>query len=160
MTRGHHKAVGGFGGDFETIRDRISLHDEGMISSSRKILWNVIEYRLPVVFDAHRLPVNRLWPANNLSTEELSDRLMAKAHSENGGVLGKSLDNVQRNSCVIRGSRARRDQYSIGRKFIYLVNLCLIVSKHLHIRAKLAQILNEVVRERVVIVDNNEHSRD
>jgi len=68
---------------------------------------------------------------------------------------------VRGNSCRIRSSRSRRDQDTFGLDLILdLVHRHLVVADDEHLGTELAQILHEVIGERVVIIDYKQHFSD
>ena len=88
----------------------------------------------------------------------LSYRLVPKAHAEDRNILGKSVEYLKRNARRVRCSRAGRDQDLFRLQIaFYLVHRDLVVAKDLHLGSELAEVLDEVVRERIVIVDYQQH---
>src|ERR1700730_5952843 len=102
--------------------------------------------------------MHQLRRAYDLATERLANRLMAQADAQNWNAAGKALDYLQRNSGAIRCARARRDYDPFGEQLRFdLLDCDLIVAAHLNGLAQFAEILNQVVGERIVVVDDEEH---
>src|SRR5919112_4147357 len=94
--------------------------------------------------------------AHHPSAVRGGERLVPEAHSEHRhSVLGVAADRVLGETCLLRRARARRHDHAVGAA---LEQLRQIVAHHLDVGPELAEVLDEVVGERVVVVDY-EHAR-
>src|SRR5689334_20156757 len=88
------------------------------------------------------------------------DGLVTKAHAQCRNAVAEGADNLDGDACLRRGAWSGR-QYDRGRRHSAdLVDSDCIVAMHDDLRAKLAEVLHEVVRERIVVVDDEEHRRE
>src|SRR3989442_1104284 len=73
-----------------------------------------LENRPVVVADFARLAVHQVGSWNHFPAKGLADGLMTKANSENGHLPFKSLEQLQRDTCLIGTSRSRRNDDPVG----------------------------------------------
>src|SRR5665213_2852243 len=81
-----------------------------------------------------------------------TDRLMPQAHSEYRYPAGHLLDQGHADPCVFRNPRPGAQQYAVERSGVPWFDL--VVAQHHTGRPKLAQVLDEVEDEAVVVVDD------
>ena len=96
--------------------------------------------------------------SHDVSPKHLPDGLMTEAHSEDRSIGAELGDDRRTNTGVFGATRAWRDQNSIEVQGAYLVNRQHIVAVHDRFSSELAEILNKVVDERVVVIDH-QHAR-
>jgi len=102
----------------------------------------------------NRFAVNRFRSSDDLAAKMLPDRLMAETYAKDRQAIGKPLYHPKRDASRIRRPRPRRDQDTLRFEVIfYLIHRDLVIANNAHLGPKLAQILHEVVGERIVIVD-------
>src|SRR5262249_30561954 len=106
------------------------------------------------------LAVHQVRRADDLRAEGLADRLMAETHPEDGRRAREAQYDVDADACVGGRARPGRDHDVRGRHDGDLLERDLVVADDLRVRAQLAEVLDEVVRERVVVVDDEDHRRD
>ena len=99
-------------------------------------------------------PVHDSLGANDLASEYRCNGLMTQAYAKYGVFTGISLHERHREARGFGPPRPRGYDDHLGREFGHLIEFELIVSPHRHIRAQFGQILNEVVGERIVIIDH------
>src|ERR1044071_6950672 len=148
----HDLAVLGLRRHGEAGRQALALDDERVVPGGHEFIRNPRENPAAIVTDVRHLAVHHASRAHHLATESLSNRLVPQAHAE------ERRDEGQRNAGVVRRAGARREhdvRRSQRRDFVYRD---LVVAEHSHLRAELAQVLREVVGERVVVVDQRDHA--
>src|ERR1051326_5549579 len=91
------------------------------------------------------------------SAECLTDRLMTQADTENRHLATELLDDAQRHAGVSGCAGSGRDNDSIRRHFFDLIERDFVVAADFDTLPQLAEILREVVRKRVVVVDDQKH---
>src|SRR6185369_4150460 len=100
----------------------------------------------------------QLGRANHFATKRLTNRLMAQTHSKQRNFPRESLDHVDRDSRTVWRSGAGRDHDPLRTQTILnLVERDAIVAPHFNRRAQLTEILDQVVSERIVVVDYQQH---
>jgi hypothetical protein len=110
------------------------------------------------VLNVRDLAMRRHGGAHDLRAEMLGYRLMPEAHSKQRNAPRKVPYDVQRNASVAWSARPRRKN-DMGRLHRFdIVDSDRVVSVHAYQSTQSAKGLNEVVRKRVVIVDNEKHS--
>lgn len=154
----HYESVGRFRRDLKLAGHGFAFDDKRMITPRIKILRNAVKERASVVTDRNQLSVHRFRAADDVPAEVLSDRLMSETNAEDRHLARKMLDRRDRNARVLGRSGSGR-YYEMRWLEIAFDRLDghLVISNDAHLGAKLAEILDEVVCERIVIVDNNEH---
>src|SRR5690606_5819765 len=86
----------------------------------------------------------------------LHDALMAEADAEHRDAAGECLDHRERDARILRAARARRDHEMRRRERLRVRHGQRIVAVDVHVRAEHEERLHEVVRERVVVVDQKQ----
>ncbi len=100
------------------------------------------------------LAVHRL-AAHGAAAERLDQRLVPEADAEHGRAgAGEGADRLDRVAGLGRGAGPRGDDEPIGLAVEQLLDRRAIVAHRLHLGAELAQVLDEVVGEGVVVVDD------
>src|SRR4051812_15598558 len=123
-----------------------------------KVVFDAFEDTPAVVADARGLAVHDAPGPHHLSAEGLADRLMAEAHAEERHAARERRDQLERDAGIAGGARTRRE-HDVGRRERRdFVDGNLIVPEHPHLRPELAQVLRQVVSERVVVVDQRNHA--
>src|SRR5437660_593536 len=125
-----------------------------MITAGIELLDDVFEDCFIVVLNLRRLAVKELRRAHYPPTERLTYRLMAQANTENRKLAGEVANDFHRYTGVIGRAGTWRDHNSIrsDRRF-NLANGYFVIAAHFDSLAQFAEILHEVVSERIVVVD-------
>ena len=116
----------------------------------------VPEHPLALMVELIGLAVHDTGGAHDLAAEGLADGLMAEAHAEDGQATGEMADHVQGDPGLVRRVRPRRQADPIGRKSLDAGQIDGIVAHGVDIFTEFAEILDEVVGERVVVVDHQQ----
>src|SRR5204863_5958688 len=90
--------------------------------------------------------------------EHRTDRLVSQAHAKNRHGLAELLNHCHRDAGILRTARSRRNDNSIRTGLDDVGERHRIVAHDEHVSAELAQILNEVVGKRIVVVDDAHHA--
>src|SRR5262249_7398105 len=123
---------------------------ERVVAADLQLVRESFEEAAAVVPDDARLPVHELTGRADLPTERLHDRLVPEADAErrDAGVTHERHDALRRPAWPGRDDEPLRLQpVEVGR----------VVAPHDDVRAELAEEVREVVRERVVVVDQQDH---
>jgi len=100
------------------------------------------------------LAVHQFLGMHNLAAERFADRLMPKANAEQRNLAGKLADDGERNPGLRRSRRSRRDHQILGIQARDLAQRDRVVAEDLHLLPQLAEVLDDVVGEGVVVVDH------
>ena len=129
---------------------------EGVVAADFELVREPGEQAAAVVPDGAGLPVHELLRGLDLAAEGFDDRLMAEADAQRGHGRCQAADNVRRGPGVGRPAGARGDD-EVGRaEPCRPVGVDRVVAADDHLRAELAEQVREVVRERVVVVDQQD----
>ncbi|OIQ81222.1 hypothetical protein GALL_370030 [mine drainage metagenome] len=101
--------------------------------------------------------MHQLLRMHDFAAESLADALVTKADTENGDLAGEGVNQRHGNAGLVRRARPRRNHDMARRQFRYLFQRDLVVAKHAHVLPQFGQVLHQVVGERVVIVQHQEH---
>src|SRR5215210_3979245 len=154
----HHRRVGTRRA-LEAI-GKVGLDHQRVVACRDERGGEVAEDRPPVMLDRCRLAVHRI-AAHDARPEGRGERLVAEAHAEDGHArLGEAADRRERYPGLGRRARPGRDHDALGRARKQLVGGRLVVADNLRLALELTKVLNEVPRERVVVVeDEHAHRR-
>ena len=147
-------------GDFEVrVLKRLAPNDEAVIAGGVERVRQAGEDPSAVVVDGGHLAVHDPGIADHLAAERMADALMAEADAERRHGRGKAAENVIRHAGLIGRTRPRRDD-DVGRPQVGdAIGRDPVVADdgHRQVGVKLPKPLNEVVGERVVIIDQQNH---
>ena len=101
--------------------------------------------------------MHHLIGAGNPSAERLGDRLMAEAHAEDRKPAGRGAHQWQGDAGAIGVAWPWREHDRVGRQGDRVLNSQGVVAIDRSLCAKLAQIVDDVPGEAVVIVDDEQH---
>ncbi len=150
-----HHGVAVVRGALELVR-KVGIDHQRVVAPGHERRLDPLEDGATVVGDLRRLSVHGL-AAYHAAAERLGHRLVAEADPEhrNPG-LGEASYRLHRHPRLGRRAGARRDDHLLRAGGQQLVDGCGVVAHHLWLGSHLAQILHEVERERVVVVDHQD----
>ncbi len=157
MLHSHYYAVLGLSRDAEYLRQRIPFNYERVIPGRREPLCNAGKDVATIVLNQTGLAMHQSRSMNDPTTEDLADRLVPKADAKNGYGTSKAVDHLHADTGVSRPSWTGGYEYP-GR--IEVADLCQrnrIVSKYRNLVHPLRNDMHQVIGERVVIVDDENH---
>jgi len=106
------------------------------------------------------LPMHEAIGADNIASVDLADALMTEADSEDGNDSAHFFNHLAADPRVVRSAGARRYTDTLGCFLANFIERDLVVAMHLHLRAQFSEVLDEVVGERIVVVDDKQHGRE
>jgi hypothetical protein len=142
---------------FERGGKRLPLDDQRVIPSDHHRRGDATEQARPVVRDARGLAVHGASRAHHATTVGFTDRLMSEADAECGNALAPRANHVDRDAGLRGGARAGRQHDRIRREGADLLDRDRVVATDDDLRTELAEVLDEIVREGVVVVDDEQH---
>ena len=149
--------VAGGSGDFETVRQGIALHEQGMIARGFKRLRHVFEHGLAGMMDHGRFAVHETFGPNDFTAEDVANGLMAKTNAEQRCGFAKALDHGATDAGFFWRARAGGDADVVGLEPRDLIQRDLIIATDFHDGTHFAEVLDEIVGEGIVVVDDQEH---
>src|SRR3954451_10941282 len=153
---GHDLSVLGRGADLERVGH--PRRGERVVAPALERVREAAEEAPAVVRDGARLAVHEAARLADLPAEGFDDRLVAEAHAERRHALAQAADDLDGGACVLRAARPGRDEEMSGRELLGPVGVDLVVADDGHFRAELLEEVGEVVREAVVVVDEEDHA--
>ncbi len=151
----HHLAVVCVCRRLEHVRQ--ARRRERVVAAGVERLRQAGEQAGAVVLHRARLAVQELARVADFAAEDLDDRLVAEADAERRRRRAEPADDLLRCAGAGRPSGTGGDDELVGREPLRLVCVDLVVAEHLHVHAERAEQMREVVRERVVVVDQEHH---
>jgi hypothetical protein len=109
-----------------------------------------------VVLDRGRATVHEALGPNDMPAESLTDGLVTETYTKDWNFSADGIDSGETNAGLVWGARTRGQHYPVRLFFEDSVWRDLIVLDDANRRAELAQVLDEVVRERVVVIDDEQ----
>src|SRR5713226_9841155 len=95
--------------------------------------------------------------ADDPSAEGLAETLVAETHTEDRHLSAELLDRIVGDARIVGSAGPWRDDDAVVLR--QLTDAHLVVAEDRRLHPELAEVLNEVVRERVVVVDDREPGR-
>src|SRR4051812_27263712 len=144
------------GGALEAVGQG-GLDDERVIAAGHERGFEAAEDRPAVVLDRRGLAVHGL-AAHHTAPERVRERLQAHADAEHRDArLGRARDQLDRHAGVVRRLPGPgRDDHAVRPPRHELIGAGGVVAHHLQLGPELAQVLDEVVGERVVVVEDED----
>src|ERR1700730_8389007 len=128
-----------------------------MVSSRLKGNRQPEEYAIPFMEDLRSLSMHQTIGPNDRSPIYLADALMPKADPQHGNPRSKTTDKLVANSGVVRRARSRRNADFFRAQLLNFINCCAIIASDDQLRPEFAEVLNQVVGERVVVIQDQDH---
>src|SRR3954451_4695141 len=157
MADRHDLALGAGGRDLELLRD--DGRSQGVVTAGLELLRQPGEDAAAVVANRARLAVDELLRRPDLAAEGLDQCLVAEADAKSGHAGGEPFDDLDRGARVGGPPRTGRDDELRPREALGLVGADRVVAMDDNLAAELAEHVHEVISERVVVVDEKDHSR-
>lgn len=158
VTQSHDLALSRLRRDLETVRQGVAFHDQGVIAGRLEGGLDPFEKVFPVVNHRRGLPVHEPVGPDDIAAEHFADALVPEADAEERNRGSEGPDDISADSGLGRGAGSGRDTNPLGRLLANLIERDAVVPMHFHRGPQLSEILDEVVGERIVVVDDEEHA--
>src|SRR4051812_41206370 len=158
MAHGHQHAAAARGG--LELAGQVLVDHEAVVAGHLERVRKPVEQPFAVVLDLRRLAVHRHVP-HDAPAERLPERLVAEADAKRRHAgLREATHGLDRDPGLVRRAGAGRDDDAVVAPCEQLVDRRGVVADDVEVGAQLAQVLNEVIGERVVVVDHQDfHAR-
>ena len=103
------------------------------------------------------LAVHHALGPDDCAAKGLHDALVPEANTQDGHLSGQGLDQVHADARVVGCAGTGRDDQALRLQRDRLGDGNLVVAHHMHLGAQFPEGLHDVVRERVVVVDEQMH---
>src|SRR5215210_3297712 len=150
-----HQDAAAVGGRLQAVGE-VRIDDERVVAADHERRREPGEQAGAVVIDVRGLAVHG-HVADHRAAEGLRERLVAQADAERRDArLGKPAHHLDADARLVRRAGARRDHRAVPGALEQLLDGDGVVADHVQLRAQLAEVLDEVVGERVVVVDDED----
>src|SRR6478609_524431 len=151
-----HQHAATMSGGLEAVRQRVLADDERVVAPHDERGFDAGEDGPAVVLGGRGLAVHRI-VADDLAAEGLRERLMAEADAERRHArLREALHDVEAYARLVGRARPRRHDHAVVAATEQVVDVGAVVAHDLELASHLPQVLDEVVGERVVVVDHQD----
>jgi len=157
MAQAHDLAVLGSRGDLELGGETLLEHHQRVVARGIEVLLEIREDAATIVMDPGGLAVHLLARARDGAPERLADGLVSETDAEDRGGGVEASDQPERDARAVRIARPRGDDDALGPEPLHLVERDLVVARHVHARPELTHVLDQVVGERVVVIQHENH---
>ena len=154
VTHGHHFAAVCRRRDLELGRD--PCRGERVVAAGLQLQRQAFEQAAAVVLDRARLTVDELARLADLASVSLHDRLMPEADTKRRRRRCEATHDLECRAGVARPAGSGGDDEMRRREARGGLRVDCVVASYNHFSAKLAEQIGEVVRERVVVVDEED----
>ena len=160
MAHAHDLAFLGLGCDLEAIRQRVPLDDERMVACRGKGIWHAFEKILTIVLNHRSFAMHHAVIDDDICSKGVTDALMAQANTENRNFLAELSDDVVGETGFVGRTGPGRHEDPLRVQRFSLVQSDLVIPAYFHLSVQLPEILNEVIREGIVVIDHQDHTGD
>jgi hypothetical protein len=152
----HDEAVVGRRRDLEVGGQGLAPDDQRMVARRLESRVEAAEQALAGVVDAARLAVHQRRRADHVATHRLTHRLVTEADSQHRRRRLEAVDEGETDARFVGGARPGRQHDPLGREGRDLIQAYLVVPVDDRLRPQLAEEMDEVVGEAVVVIDDEE----
>ena len=121
------------------------------------VLGSDLEHALSRVGDLGQLPMHGHRRAHHFAAVDLPDGLMAEADAEQRNLRAGLGDEVEADAGLVGRAGAGREHDALGLQLQDFGDGDLVVAEHAAGCTQLAQVVDEVIGEAVVVIDQNQH---
>ena len=157
VTQPHDLTLCRLCGDFQTLWQRFPTHQQAMVAGSLKRIWKPLKQILPIVDDRRGFAMHETPSPHHFTTIDITDALMAEADPQQGITSCKTANHLIADTGLLGRAGSRRDADTVGIQGGNLLRGDLIVAVDKRIRTQFSKILDEVVREGIVVIDDKDH---
>src|ERR1700675_1370998 len=147
--------------DFQIAWQILLGDDQRMIAGRGHWRREAAKDGLAIMLNLARFAVHQVLRAHPLAAEGCADRLVSEADSEqrhiSPALACKMQDQVDADAGFLRGAGSGRKHDAFG---VHRLNLSyghFVVAANLYLGAQFAKVLDEVVSERIVVIEDEDH---
>ncbi len=140
-------------------RQRLFFHDERMVARTGERRGQPGKNTFSIVLDRAGFSMHQRLRPNDFAAKGFTNGLVAETDPKNRRFPGHVPDERHQNPGLVRRARPRRKQNALRLHGLDFLRSHLVVAPHHHFRTQLAEVLDEVVREGVVVVEDEDHGR-
>src|SRR6185312_9598394 len=117
------------------------------------------EYCSGIMLHGAGLAVHQARRLDDSAAEGGSNGLMSQAYAQDGNFSGEVLHQWNANAGFLWSARAGRKQDTFRCHRLDVLHCDLVIAANFNLLAQLAQELHQVVGERIVVVENEDHGK-
>src|SRR5713101_2359732 len=145
--------------DFQVAWQILLGDDQRVISSRSHRRRQAAEDGLAIVLNLAGFAVHQVLRAHHLAAEGCADRLVSEADSEHGHFAREVADQFDADAGFLRSAGSGRNHDARGVHRLDLSDRHFVVAANLYPGAQFAQVLDEVVSERIVVIEDEDHGK-
>src|SRR3954467_14166521 len=157
VRRAHHEPVG-LRDHVERARDRGAVDDERVIARGFERTVDAAKYASALVGHFGEFAIHRYRRAHDLAAKRLTHRLQAEADAEHRDGRRGFFDEIETDAGFVRCAGTGREHNRVRIGLHYIPDGHLVVAMHDDVRPQLAEVMDEIEGEAVVIVDEDNHA--
>ena len=143
---------------FQAGREVTLLCDQGVISAAGYHRGQIGKERtVAVQCDLACLAVHQVCCTDDRSAERLTDGLVSQTHAQHGELSAEAANRLYRDAGILGIARPRREDQRLRCQCFDLRNGDLIVPDDFDICVQFADVLIQVIRERIVVINEQDH---
>src|SRR5258708_23013929 len=150
--------------DFQIAWQILLGDDQRMVAGCGHRRRQAAKDGLAIVFNLTGFAVHQVLRANHLAAEGCADRLVSEADSEQRHIspalaLAREMaDQFDADAGFLRGAGSGRKHDALGVHRLDLSHGHFVVAANLYLGAQFAKVLDEVVSERIVVIEDEDHT--
>ena len=146
------------GADFEIAGQAVFGDDQRVIAGCRHRRRQAAKDGFAVVLDLAGFAVHQVLRANHLASESCANGLVSEANSEQRHLAREMADQFDADAGFLRSAGSGRNDNALGLHRVNLFDRHFVVAANLNLGAQFANVLDEVVSERIVVIENEDHA--
>ena len=144
------------GADFQLWRKAFFFDDQRVVAGSRHRHGQAFKNGLVVVNHGTGFAVHEVGGSHYVAAERLADCLMPEANTEHRHFSREATNQFDADTRLGRSARPRRNHDAVRLHLSHIGDRDLVIAAHLNLFPQFADILNQVVSERIVVVENED----
>jgi hypothetical protein len=142
---------------FQFFGQAVFFHNERVVARGDHGCRQATENTVIIVSDGAGFAVHQVGSPDYFSAESLPNGLMAETYSQDRNFTREMPDQSDANASILRRTGSGRNHNLLRLQFLNVENRYLIIAPDFDLRTKLTNVLHQVVSERVVVVENENH---
>mmetsp|Transcript_20777 Transcript_20777/g.79652 ORF Transcript_20777/g.79652 Transcript_20777/m.79652 type:complete len:235 (-) Transcript_20777:5988-6692(-) len=159
VAHAHDLAVLAARGDLQYRRAARLLDDEGVVADHAELARQTAEHAALVGRDGAGLAVHLALRADDPAAQGLAHGLVAQAHAQHRLFAEEMPDGIHAHAGLVGRAGAGREHDVVGVQRGHLGHGDLVIAHDLHVGAQFTEVLDDVEREAVVVVNHEQHVR-
>jgi len=111
-----------------------------------------------IVLDLAGFAMHQIPSPNHFASKGRADRLVPEANAQQWRLARKVADQLDADAGILRCTRSRRDYDALGMHCLNFFDGHFVIAANFNLRAQFTQVLDEVVSERIVVIEDEDHS--